>query len=145
MQEIKDNNLSKASEYLNKILIIWPVVEGEVRTKDFSLYNRMENEIPAAISLLESDNKDVEKAQAIITELSKRLHLLSSKTSYTYMDALLILLREGFEALLIIAGLLAFLKKTNHADKQAWIWGGVLCSIIASAILAVVMNVFFQK
>ncbi|UQD52179.1 hypothetical protein C0971_09225 [Bacillus methanolicus] len=145
VQEIKDNNLSKASEYLNKILIIWPVVEGEVRIKDYSLYNRMENEIPAAISLLESDNKDVEKAQAIITELSKRLHLLSSKTSYTYMDALLILLREGFEALLIIAGLLAFLKKTNHADKQAWIWGGVLCGIIASAILAVVMNVFFSK
>ncbi|MDE3839017.1 hypothetical protein C0966_06460 [Bacillus methanolicus] len=145
VQALKDNKPSKAAEYLNKILIIWPAVEGEVRTKDHSLYNRMENEIPAAISLLESDNKNVEKAQAMITELSKSLQLLSAKTSYSYIDALLILLREGFEALLIIAGLLAFLKKTNHADKQAWIWCGVLSGIIASAILAVVMNVFFSK
>lgn len=145
VQALKDNKPSKAAEYLNKILIIWPAVEGEVRTKDHSLYNRMENEIPAAISLLESDNKNVEKAQAMITELSKSLQLLSAKTSYSYIDALLILLREGFEALLIITGLLAFLKKTNHADKQAWIWCGVLSGIIASAILAVVMNVFFSK
>lgn len=145
VQALKDNKPSKAAEYLNKILIIWPAVEGEVRTKDHSLYNRMEIEIPAAISLLESDNKNVEKAQAMITELSKSLQLLSAKTSYSYIDALLILLREGFEALLIITGLLAFLKKTNHADKQAWIWCGVLSGIIASAILAVVMNVFFSK
>jgi high-affinity iron transporter len=145
MQALKNNRPSEASEHLNQILIIWPVVEGEVRTKDHSLYNRMENEIPAAISLLESDHKDVEKAQTVISELYERLQLLSAKTSYTYIDAMLILLREGFEALLIIAGLFAFLKKTNHEDKQTWVWGGILSGIMASAILAVVMNVFFSK
>lgn len=145
VQSLKDHNPSEASEHLNKILLIWPVVEGEVRTKDYSLYNRMENEIPAAISLLQSDNKNVEKAQTIISELYDSLQLIAAKTSYTYIDAMLILLREGFEALLIIAGLLSFLKKTNHADKQGWIWVGVLCGIIASAILAVVMNMFFSK
>ncbi|BBU40652.1 Fe 2+/Pb2+ permease [Aeribacillus pallidus] len=145
VQSLKDHNPSEASEHLNKILLIWPVVEGEVRTKDYSLYNRMETEIPSAISLLQSDNKNVEKAQTMISELYDSLQLIAAKTSYTYIDAMLILLREGFEALLIIAGLLSFLKKTNHADKQGWIWIGVLCGIISSAILAVVMNMFFSK
>ncbi|MFD2444953.1 FTR1 family protein [Bacillus sp. CGMCC 1.16607] len=136
---------AKASDHLNQVLLIWPAVEGEVRTKDTKLYASMENEIPAAISLLNSEKKDILKAKSIVNDLQERLQLLSGKTSYSYIDALLILLREGLEALLIITGLLAFLKKTNHQDKQGWIWGGVFGGIVASAILAIVMNVFFSK
>lgn len=145
VQALKNDDPSGAAEHLNEILFIWPAVEGEVRTRDHSLYNRVENEIPSAIGSLQSDKKDTEKVQRTISELHDALRQLAAKTGYTYVDAMLILLREGFEALLIIAGLLSFLKKTNHADKQRWIWAGVICGIGASAVLAIVMNVFFSK
>ncbi|HEX6512261.1 MAG TPA: FTR1 family protein, partial [Chloroflexota bacterium] len=55
----------------------------------------------------------------------------------------IILLREGFEALLVFAALLAFLKRSGNADKQSWIWGGGAAGLALSALIAVVVNVAF--
>ncbi len=48
----------------------------------------------------------------------------------------LILLREGVEALLVIAALLAYLRKSGAADRAPLIWGGVVLALIASALTA---------
>lgn len=141
---IDDQDYEKASEELTDLLNIWPIVEGEVRTRDSKLYNDVETKIPTAISLLNSKNGDKEKAKTIVIGLHDRLTPLLARTSYTAWDAALVLLREGLEALLIIAALLAFLKKTNHANKQKWIWGGVIFGLIASAILAILINLLFS-
>lgn len=144
-EALASNHTDDAIESLNKILLIWPAVEGEVRTRDHNLYNRMENEVPQAISFISSSHKEVEKAKEIVTDLDDQLKVIAGKTSYSFVDALLILLREGIEALVIIAGLVAFLKRTNNGDKQVWVWSGVIGGIIASAILAICINVFFSK
>ncbi|WHX25417.1 FTR1 family iron permease [Virgibacillus halodenitrificans] len=141
---ISSNEIEKASESLNEFLLIWPVVEGEVRTRDPQLYTELENKVPKVIGMLQSKDTDQGKSLEIIDSLENRLRLISTKTSYTFMDALLILLREGMEAILIIAGLLAFLKKTNNESKKNWIWGGAVIGLIASIGLAVCINVFFS-
>lgn len=144
-QAMEAKDADKASEHLNQLLLIWPVVEGDVRTRDPKLYSEIENDIPRAISLLQSQDKNLTKANNIVTDLGDRLQLIASKTEYTFVDALLILLREGLEAILIIAGLLAFLKKTDNENKQAWIWSGAFVGLVASAALAVGINLFFSK
>ncbi|WP_106498218.1 FTR1 family iron permease [Lentibacillus sp. Marseille-P4043] len=144
-QSIEANNPEKASEHLNKMLLIWPVVEGSVRTRDPKLYSEIENNVPKAISLLQSEKKDTTKANAIITDLGDRLKLIAGETEYSFVDAMLILLREGLEAILIIAGLIAFLKKTNNEKKQGWIWSGAFVGLLASAGLAVCINIFFSN
>ena len=58
--------------------------------------------------LFDSKKVTTEEAQAIITDLNKRLSPLLHGTSYPIWDASLILLREGLEALLIVATLLSF-------------------------------------
>ncbi|MED3562865.1 FTR1 family protein [Bacillus xiapuensis] len=139
----KDNQ--NASSNLNEVLTIWPMVEGDVQTRDSKLYNDMETKIPTAISILNSKNGNAQKASEIVKDLHTRLAPLLSKTDYSLWDAALILLREGLEALLIVATLLAFLKKMGQSSKQKWIWAGVAAGIVLSAVLAIFINILFSK
>jgi high-affinity iron transporter len=121
------------------------MVEGDVQTRDSKLYSDIETKIPTAISLLNSKNVKAEKASAIVNEISSRLAPLMSKTNYSLWDAALILLREGLEGLLIVVTLIAFLKKMGQSSRQKWIWFGVVAGIIASAILAIIINIVFSQ
>ncbi len=145
MEAINTNDFEKATKELNQSLVIWPSVEGEVSTRDSKLYSDIETKIPIVISLLSSANKDTDKAIDILSDLKTRLQPLLTTTSYSFWDAALILLREGLEALLIVVTLLAFLRKTNHAQKQKWIWGGVAAGVGASALFAILITYLFSK
>ncbi|MFJ7512800.1 FTR1 family protein [Peribacillus simplex] len=143
--DIEKDDFDSAVEQLNEILTIWPNVEGEVSTRDSKLYSDMETKVPTAISLLQSKKVKAEEAKGIVSNLNTRLLPLIEDTGYTTWDAALILLREGLEALLIVATLLSFLKKIGQVDKQKWIWTGVGAGLVASSILAVIINIVFSQ
>ncbi|MFP5112272.1 FTR1 family iron permease [Bacillaceae bacterium C204] len=143
--QISKENYKSATDQLNEILNIWPMVEGDVQTRDSKLYSDLETKVPTAISLLSSAKVDGPKALEIVKELKSRLEPLISKTDYSLWDAALILLREGLEGLLIVATLLAFLKKMGQGAKQKWIWAGVGAGILASAVLAIIINIVFSR
>ena len=56
-----------------------------------------------------------------------------------FLQSLLIILREGLEAILVIGAVVAFLIKTGHRERLKSIWIGVLLALGASALTAVVM------
>src|SRR5687767_13338639 len=56
-----------------------------------------------------------------------------------FLQSLLIILREGLEAILVIGAVVAFLVKTGHRERLKSIWVGVLLALGASALTAVVM------
>ena len=56
------------------------------------------------------------------------------------VQSLLILLREGVEALLVVAALIAYLRKAGAADKVPLIWMGVAAALVASVITAWVLQ-----
>ena len=64
---------------------------------------------------------------------------------YGIWDAAIILFREGFEALLVVAALLAFLQRSGNEDKRGWIWGGAGVGIAASLVVAVVAQVVLSR
>ncbi|MFZ7945809.1 FTR1 family iron permease [Neobacillus sp. 19] len=144
-KQISEKDYQGASSQLNELLTIWPMVEGDVSTKDNKLYSDIETQIPTAISILNSKKVKSERASAIVQELNTRLAPLMSKTNYSFWDAALILLREGLEGLLVVATLIAFLKKMGETSKQKWIWSGVIAGILASAVLAVIINIVFSE
>jgi high-affinity iron transporter len=144
-EQISKSNYKGASNQLNEILTIWPMVEGDVQTRDSGLYSDIETRIPIAISILNSKNVKSERASDIVKGINSRLAPLMSKTNYSYWDAALILLREGLEGLLIVVTLIAFLKKMGQASKQKWIWSGVIAGVLASAVLAVIINIVFSQ
>jgi high-affinity iron transporter len=56
-------------------------------------------------------------------------------------SALILSLREGIEAALIIGIVLAALKKINRADLRPWVWSGVL----AAALLSLAISFFLDR
>jgi high-affinity iron transporter len=57
-----------------------------------------------------------------------------------FWQSFLIILREGFEAILVIGAIVAFLLKTGHRERLRSIWTGVVLAIVASAITAIVLK-----
>jgi high-affinity iron transporter len=56
----------------------------------------------------------------------------------------LILVREGAEALLIVAALLAFLAKTGESARGRFVFGGALAAVVASVVTAWIFVRFFD-
>jgi high-affinity iron transporter len=56
-----------------------------------------------------------------------------------FFQSFLIILREGFEAILVIGAVVAFLIKTGNRNRLHAIWMGIVAGLVASALMAVVM------
>lgn len=133
-------NAAEAAVHMQSFITLWPSVEGVVRTKATDLYTKVENEMTEALSKLLSNPPRIEEAGSIIQSMQQELSPFAVQTSYSAWDAGLILLREGVEALLVLAALVAFLHKTGNATKQKWIWCGAAAGLIMSGGLAVLLN-----
>src|SRR5436190_5212722 len=57
-----------------------------------------------------------------------------------FWQSFLIILREGFEAILVVGAVVAFLIKTGHRERLRNIWRGVAYALVASAATAVVLK-----
>tara|TARA_B110000495_G_scaffold130871_1_gene114091 strand:+ start:256 stop:912 length:657 start_codon:yes stop_codon:yes gene_type:complete len=54
-----------------------------------------------------------------------------------FISSLIIILREGFEAILIVSLVFAYLKKMDVEDKNSYVWGGIAAGIAGSIAIAV--------
>ncbi|MFQ5899951.1 MAG: FTR1 family protein [Thermodesulfobacteriota bacterium] len=61
-----------------------------------------------------------------------------------FLQSLLIIVREGFEAILIISALTAYLTKIGQSQKIKVIYQGSLLAILASIVTAVLLNLIFS-
>ncbi|MEO6526398.1 MAG: cytochrome c/FTR1 family iron permease [Gemmatimonadaceae bacterium] len=57
-----------------------------------------------------------------------------------FWQSFLIILREGFEAILVVGAVVAFLIKTGHRERLRNIWRGVAYALAASAATAIVLK-----
>jgi len=62
----------------------------------------------------------------------------------TLLQSFLILLREGFEAILVITALITYLKRQGEDDKVTYIYHGVAWAVAASVLTAVLLSVVFE-
>jgi high-affinity iron transporter len=62
--------------------------------------------------------------------------------SSVFVQAAMILLREGLEAMLVIAALAAYLTKADARDRLVALYGGAVAAIFASIIAAWLFNTF---
>jgi high-affinity iron transporter len=60
-----------------------------------------------------------------------------------FWQSFLIILREGFEAILVIGAVVAFLIKMGHRERLRSIWLGVVLAIVASAVTALLIKTIF--
>ena len=134
----KDGNNVQGSQKMKKFIEVWPIIEGEVRTRNASLYTKVESETPI-IMVKGSEQKYQEQLKILITELSK----IDTKSNYSALDSMLILLREGVEALIIVLSLASALKAAKQKKGLIWIYAGALVGIFSSILAAVILKYSF--
>ena len=129
---------SDAAATMKEFITIWPTIEGSVSTTNPSLYTKVESESPVImVKGKESDYQ--EKLSSLIAELSQ----IDTSASYNAFDAMLILLREGIEALLIVMALVTTLKAAKMRKGLKWVYGGAFAGIVASLLIAYILQIAF--
>ena len=129
---------SEAAATMKEFITIWPTIEGSVSTTNPSLYTKVESESPV-IMVKGKESEYQEKLSSLIAELSQ----IDTSASYNVFDAMLILLREGVEALLIVMALVTTLKAAKMRKGLKWVYGGAFAGIVASLLIAYILQIAF--
>ena len=138
LEAFKKGDKATGQLKLKEFIVIWPTVEGDVSTRNSALYTKVESETP--IIMVKGGEKEYQnKLQNLITELSQ----IDTKAEYNFLDAMWILLREGVEALLIVLALVSSLKAAKLTKGLVWVYSGGLLGIVASGIIAYVLQKIF--
>ena len=93
--------------------------------------------------------KDISVAErardAIALDLPRIVELTKPTGSgiAAFFQSFLIILREGFEAILVIGAVVAFLIKTGNRERLHSIWMGIAAGLLASALMAVILQTVF--
>ncbi|MFL5605243.1 MAG: FTR1 family protein [Gemmatimonadaceae bacterium] len=124
--------------------IAFEPLERVARAKNPGLVTSMERQFAEFKAAVRSnDVRAAEKVRdAIETSLPEVVALSAPAGSgaEAFWQSFLIILREGFEAILVIGAIVAFLIKTGNRDRLRSIWTGVVMGVAASAITAVVLR-----
>jgi len=110
----------------------------ELGLKLESSFGRLQAEIKrkAPIELVEKVGQD------IVNDLKEAQQILTQEIGFTglFIQSSSIIVREGFEAILIIAALITFLIKSRNQDKLKAIYMGVLIGVIGSFVTAYILH-----
>ncbi|MDH3000242.1 iron permease [Chelonobacter oris] len=89
-----------------------------------------------------------QQADGLHQQLQSAVSLLGKKNENgwgTFLYSLMIILREGLEALLIVAAIVVYLIKNRHQDKLPVIRQSVVVALIASVITAFIFQLLFEN
>ncbi len=125
---------------VNAYLEGFELTENALDAIDSSLRRQIEGAMTDYRNLIrkEKSQREVDAATEAIKALLSAAKLklsdirLSGETAF--VSALVILLREGLEAILVIAALAAFLMKTDRREGMVYLYGGVVVALLMGGL-----------
>ena len=120
-------------------------MENAIGARDTAFKTELEGHFTKLVGLMNA-GKDEADIQAEITAFSvnmdKAMDMLGGSTTGValFLASLTIILREGLEALLIVAAVIAYIHKSGHSDKQKIITGSVWWALVASVVTALLFK-----
>lgn len=132
----KAGDLENSSKEMKKFINIWPSVEGEIRTRNSSLYTKVETNVPIILA-----KADVSSLDNLISELLQ----INTTAKYNFLDAMFILLREGVEALVIVMALISSMRAVNNKKAIKYIYSGAIAGIVFSFTIAIILQLIFPN
>jgi high-affinity iron transporter len=135
---------SHASDRAFDAYLAFEPIETPARARDPGVVASMEKlftDFKAAVRA--NDIRGAERAFGAIEANMPRVIDLTRPTGSgfeAFLQSFLIILREGFEAILVIGAVVAFLLKTGHRERLRSIWMGIGAALAASAATAVVLK-----
>ncbi|MDQ3774086.1 MAG: FTR1 family protein [Pseudomonadota bacterium] len=115
------------------------LIEASLDNVDFNLRVEIEREMMLLRNSIGSGARsaEVESRIAQLDELlaraEKRLGAGSLSPTTAFVSSLIILLREGVEAILVLAAIIAFVVKTGRRDALPWVHAGWIVALILGA------------
>ncbi|OMF88181.1 iron permease [Paenibacillus sp. FSL R7-0333] len=129
-----------AADIMEQFIAAWPSAEGQVQLASPKVYASIENKSTAVTGYLLSSPPKLDQALSLMDTMLSELTPLAGEQTYTAWDAALILLREGLEAILVLAALLAYLRREAVPAARRWVWSGAAAGLAASIGLAVLLT-----
>jgi high-affinity iron transporter len=140
----RDGRSSEAADRAFDAYIAFEPIETPARARNPGVVSTMERlfaDFKGAIR--GNDIHGAERARDAIGINMERVLELTRPTgsaSEAFFQSLLIILREGFEAILVVGAVVAFLLKTGHRERLRSIWMGIILALVASGLTAVVLR-----
>ena len=141
---LRTGRLNDASDRAFDAYLAFEPIESRARARDPGVVASMEklyNDFKGAVRA--NDLRAAEQARdALESNMPKVVQLTrpTGSASEAFLQSLLIILREGFEAILVIGAVVAFLLKTGHRERLKSIWMGIGLGLVASGITAIVLR-----
>jgi len=112
-------------------------LESLIASKSGNLKSELESKFANILGMIEK-GAPIEQVESsmngLISQLGKIANKLNSSTSVLelFISSFFIIVREGFEAILIISALIAYLRKTENTDKVKIVGMGALTAVVLS-------------
>ena len=143
-EALERGDIATARSEFTGFIRSWPAAEDTIATRSDDDYKAIEASMGKASAALRAEPADTATASTALASIRNTLTPYTNPSSYTALDAALIILREGLEALLVVVALLAFLRKSGNSDKRGWIWAGAGLGVLASIGAALVLQAIFS-
>jgi len=145
IEVFKTGDIKQSAELAFDAYLNYEGIETGLITKNKDLglrlessFGRLRAEIKRGANLnhVEKINQDIQN------DLKQAQTILQQKVGFTglFIQSFSIIVREGFEAILIVAALIAFLIKSKNKDKVKTIYQGVITGIGASFLTAYILH-----
>ena len=145
IKAFKAGEVEKSAEIAFDAYLSYETIETGLVTKNKELGLRLES----SFGRLRAEIKrgaDLDHVKKINQNIQNDLHeaqtILEQKVGFTglFLQSFSIIVREGFEAILIVAALIAFLVKSRNKEKIKVVYRGVTLGIIASFLTAYIIH-----
>jgi high-affinity iron transporter len=140
----RGGDASAAGDLAFDAYIAFEPIEANVRTRDPGLVGVLERHFADFKGAVRAgDIAAATTARARIDAGLPQVVALAARPATgwgAFFESLLIIIREGFEAILILGAVIAFLVKTGNQRRVREIWWGAGIGLAASAVLAVVLR-----
>lgn len=140
----RDGRWTEAGDRAFDSYLAFEPVETPARARDPGVVATMERlfaEFKGAIKT--RDMHGAERARDAIDASMARVVELTRPAGTgieAFWQSFLIILREGFEAILVVGAVVAFLLKTGHRERLRSIWIGIAAALACSALTAIVLR-----
>jgi high-affinity iron transporter len=145
LQTYKDKQVDDAADQAFDAYLAYEKIESGLIGKKKELGLRLESAFGRYRGEMKrgADIGQIEKINSSLhNDLDEALKVLTEEAGFwgLFIQSFSIIVREGFEAILIIAALIAFLVKSRNEDKLKSIYVGVFLGIIRSFITAYILH-----
>ncbi len=124
------------SAYLDGVEPVEPMLaarDGALLREIESAMGRLRSDIGAGAAA-ETIRTDIAQAAALMDQADAVLHAETGSKAAAFLGSFTILLREGLEALLVVIGMIAFLRKSERKEALPWVHAGWVLALAAGGI-----------